>query len=129
MPSEQIINVTVTKADRFASMTTRHQNLRKSLYSVMPSCFKSKQLVTALMVSIFHVPWGTKNYFLSFIHVTSDFSLPPVAVYCSFVTGLTVMIRPQRLNGNYDLIRSFGFCRLLFRPALSSRHTFALQQT
>lgn len=60
----------------------------------MLRCFISKQLVTVLMVPIFHVS-GKHSLCFSFIHITSNFSLLPAVLYCSFVTGLTVTIRPQ----------------------------------
>lgn len=79
MPSEQIINVMVT--------------IREPLCTVTLRCFKSRHLVTVLTVPMFHI--SHLFFFLPSFHVTSDISLLPVAVYCSFVTGLTVMIRPE----------------------------------
>lgn len=123
MPSEQIINVMVTKADRFASMTTKHQNLRKSLCSVTLRCFKSKQLLTHGA----HAAGKKKHFILFFFFVLYPrhcwfFTSPRRCVlflcyrtYCNDKT--------RRLNDKYDLMHSFGFRCFHSDVALSSRRT------
>ena len=126
MPSEQIINVMVTKADRFASMTTRHQNLRKSLCSLMLLHAAVSHCSVRVHISCFR---GQKHiFFIYFTHVTSDFSLLSVAVHCSFVTGLTVMIRPKGWTVNMISSTTLASCCFYSDKALSDRHTFALNK-